>query len=360
MDNESNSLRTGVVTRRIAVLALVALALGAGIFVLARRSVERAPTAEVSFNPDAAYHNDFTLSRADHPAVAAAQAMLSDAVVLDRLERAATAASGSFEGGPGADGDFRSRLDLEEPGLETLQIRYRDPDARRAAIVANAVATALANGAPPVQAPAGRRPKGRGGNPAATWENPFTMMRLASVPLRVLDEPAWLAAGIASAFFVAGVFGALLFRQRAMRLADGYDSAEEGRGFTLLPPMPVARLALGRAPVAVAREAAPGMVWAATMDETRRGEAGGVGRAGGVGEAAGVEGRRISLVDPQQADSGVGDDAWRGRILEGFAGTSVGRMLDAESRRAGAEPRAGRPPASAAEGEDGVRESESA
>jgi hypothetical protein len=252
MQIETTSLRASVMARRIALLAVVALALGAGTFVLARSSVEQAPTAELSFNPDAAYHDDFALTRSSQPAVAAAQSILSDAVVLDLLQKARASAGD----GAHAIGDFRSRLDLTEPWLETLQVRYRDPDPRTAAVVANAVATAVAEGSPPARAPPARHPKGYRRAAIPAWENPYRIMRLASVPPRILAEPAWLATGISAFFFAAGVFGGLLVWHRARQASRAEDA--EGRAFTLLPPTLVARQARGEDLVAVTQE--PGAV----------------------------------------------------------------------------------------------------
>ncbi|MGC2637413.1 MAG: hypothetical protein WA294_09560 [Acidobacteriaceae bacterium] len=427
--------------RRIAVLALLALALGAGTFVLARSSVKQAPAAELSFNPDAAYHDDFALTRTGDPAVAAAQSILSDAVVLDLLLKA----SASLANGPDAIGDFRSRLDLTEPWPETLQVRYRDPEPRAAAVVANAVATALADGPPPVRSPATRHPKGsaKAKNPA--WENPYRIMRLASVPPRILAEPAWLATGISALFFAAGVLGGFLFWQRAMQGSHTEAAGQDGGAFTLLPPMLVAKPTPGQEFAAVRLEAAEvvrpadpeeGWEWgarepeglgesgepvssaagepaaqlpfmfqidqrvgidapflprppapqlvqpmgattaleivpeasqvpreseAAKIEEMRRPETRRAtapegaarpaaesvhvdeppaGMPEGIEKPEGVEEGRVSLLDP-----GADDAVWSERILLGFAGTSIGQMLEGERRRDGTNGVHRRPPA---------------
>ena len=157
MPIETTSPRTGAMVFWIALLALAALALGAGTFVFARRSVERASTAELFFNPDAAYVDDFSLTHADRPAVAAAQSILNDTVVLDVLGQAGDSSADTAA----AVAEFRSGMELAEPRLEMLQLRYRDPDPRRACAVANAVATALEEWAPAVPAPAASNPRAK-------------------------------------------------------------------------------------------------------------------------------------------------------------------------------------------------------
>lgn len=248
MQIESNSLRTSVVAKRIALLAVVALALGLATFFLARSSVEQAPIAELSFNPDAAYYDDFALTLTGHPAIAEAQSILSDAVILDLLNRGVASANSSLADHPTAISDFRSRLDLAEPALETLQVRYRDPNPHRAAIVANAVATALAEASPPEPAPRQGKASPKAKKPA--WENPFEVMRLASVPPHILAKPIALAAGIAVSFFAAGIFGGFLFWYRALQAAHIGDAEPEAGAFTLVPPMPVAPQAFAQAAVA--------------------------------------------------------------------------------------------------------------
>ena len=144
MLTETTSRRTGDLTTRIVLLALGALALGAAIYVIARSHMERTATAELYFNPDAAYRGNSALSHASEPAVAAAQWMLTDATIPDVLREA----SQPF---PDAAADeFRKHIIFEERSLETLRVRYRDPDPRRASAVANAVATALVEWSPPV------------------------------------------------------------------------------------------------------------------------------------------------------------------------------------------------------------------
>ncbi|HEY6446820.1 MAG TPA: hypothetical protein VIY53_10195 [Acidobacteriaceae bacterium] len=440
MQIESASLRAGVMARRIALLAVVALALGAVTFVLARSSVEQAPTAELSFNPDAAYHDDFALTGSGQPAVAAAQAILSDALVLDLLQKAGA----SIGDGAHVIGDFRSRLDLTEPWLETLEIRYRDPDPRTAAVAANAVATALAEGSPPARAPPARHPKGSARAAIPAWENPYRIMRLASVPPRILADPLWLAAGIAAVFFAAGLFGGFLVWHRARQAAYSEDRVAEGIGFTLLPPMvvgqraqefvtvrleaaeaihaaepeeagepaepvssaagePTAQLPLvfqvsgaeesgasfwpgppppvqpgvmasvveaASAASAFPREAETAKLPEMSGLEARREVASddaarptaepavvdepADNEAEDVEKPEGMEGGRISLADP-----GAGDAVWSERILLGFAGTSIGQMLEAERRRDGRDRMPRRPPESATDAGD-AREPERA
>jgi hypothetical protein len=171
----TTSPRTSVMARWIILLALVALALGAATFVLARSIGERAATAELSFYPDAAYIDDFSLTHARHPAVAAAQSILTDSEVLDLLYRAGVPAADAGK----AVGEFRSGLDLKEPSLETLQVRDYDHDPRRACAITNAVAAALEEWAPAVPTPAASkraaaaRPAARAAAHAAPQQDPL-------------------------------------------------------------------------------------------------------------------------------------------------------------------------------------------
>ena len=125
---------------RIGVLSLVAIAAGAGIFVLARRSAERsAETAELSFDSSLAARDDAELARSSAPALTIAQSMLTETTVLDLLRQA-----GNYPSDPAVSiGEFRSRLELEQPSDGRLRVLYRDPDPRGARKLANAVATAI-------------------------------------------------------------------------------------------------------------------------------------------------------------------------------------------------------------------------
>src|SRR6202021_2068238 len=137
------------------VAAAVAIAVGAGIFVIARRSaMQFAATAVLSFDPDAAGRNDAAVRHAGQPAIAVAQSMLSEPVVLQLPSRAGASPSGPAVGM----GEFRSRLELDEPAVRTLRVLYHDPDGRRSRAVANAVAVAIAGWTPSSAAPAASAP----------------------------------------------------------------------------------------------------------------------------------------------------------------------------------------------------------
>lgn len=125
---------------RIGVLSLVAIAAGAGIFVLARRSAERsAETAELSFDSSVAAQDDAGVAHTTEPALTVAQSMLTETTVLDLLRQA-----GTYPSDPAVSiGEFRSRLELEQPSDGMLRVLYRDPDPRGARKLANAVATAI-------------------------------------------------------------------------------------------------------------------------------------------------------------------------------------------------------------------------
>jgi hypothetical protein len=256
MEIETNSPRTRVMARWIVLVAMVALALGAGTFVVARSSVEQAATAELSFNPSAAYRDDSALTHTSQPAVVAAQSMLTQTVVLDLLKRVAPSAGGSAADAADAVGEFRSGLDLEEPSLETLQVTDRDPDPQRARAVTNAVARALAEWTPPAAAPPARKPALPARKPAQStrkpaaasamaafpaWQNPFRVLRFASVAPSIPAEPARVAIEISAFLFAAAAFGGLLFRRLEKWAAYAADTVEGGRAYTLVPPMPVVK-----------------------------------------------------------------------------------------------------------------------
>jgi hypothetical protein len=250
MPIETTSSRTGAMAFWIALAALAALALGAGTFFFARRSVERAATAELFFNPDAAYLDDSALTHSGQPAVAAAQSILTDAVVLDVLHQAGDSSANAAA----ATAEFRSDIEIKEPSLETLQLRYRDRDPRRAYTVANAVATALEEWAPPAPTRAASKPAAKAhlAAPAiSAWQNPFRIARRASMPPRILAQPARLATGLSAMFLVAGAIGIFLHWRRETWTAHTADAVQGERASALIPSMSVAETALAREPVAV-------------------------------------------------------------------------------------------------------------
>src|ERR1700679_3152945 len=127
---------------RLSILSVVAIAVGAGIFVLARRSAERsAEAAELSFDSSVAARNDAAVAHATEPALTVAQSMLTESKVLDLLRQI-----GANPSSPEVSiGEFRTRLDLQQPSDDMLQVFFRDPDPRTARKVANAVASAIVN-----------------------------------------------------------------------------------------------------------------------------------------------------------------------------------------------------------------------
>jgi hypothetical protein len=126
--------------RRLSILSVVAISVGAGIFFLARRSAERsAETAELAFDSSVAARNDAAVAHATEPALAVAQSMLTESKVLDLLRQIGA----SFSSPEVSIGEFRSRLDLQQPSDDMLRVFYRDPDPRTARKVANAVASAI-------------------------------------------------------------------------------------------------------------------------------------------------------------------------------------------------------------------------
>jgi hypothetical protein len=135
--------------------AFMAIAVGAGLFVFVWRSAERsAASALLSFDPAAAAANDTAIAHVSQPAIAVAQSMLTEATVLDLLRHAGITPSDPSVG----IGEFRSRIELDEPSARTLRVLYREPDPRRSRAVANAIAAALAAWTPPAPLPSGSGP----------------------------------------------------------------------------------------------------------------------------------------------------------------------------------------------------------
>jgi hypothetical protein len=254
---ESDSLSIGAVAKRIAMAAVMALALGAVTFVVDLIMVRQAATAELSFNADAAYFDNSALSYAGQPAVAAAQSILTDGVVGDLLN---DAGAGAADQGNAIEG-FRSRLDLEEPALEKLRIRYRDPDPRKASAVANAVASALVKWAPPAAVPSTHRRAAPAAKvKIAVWENPFGVVRRASEMPRILERPARLATGSAAFFFAAAGLGVFLYWRRETQRASADGALEEEHAYTLVPPVEAGAQQAEQASLATEPQAARGLV----------------------------------------------------------------------------------------------------
>src|SRR5580704_2159517 len=137
------------------VAAALVIAVGTGIFVISLRSaMQSATTAVLSFDPDIEGRNDPAFAHEVQPAVALAQSMLSEPVVLKLLSKAGASPSDAAVG----IGEFRSRLELDEPAIRTLRVLYHDPDARRSRAVANAVAVAIAGWTPSSSAPIASAP----------------------------------------------------------------------------------------------------------------------------------------------------------------------------------------------------------
>jgi hypothetical protein len=130
---------------------LVAVAAAYGIHTwLEHRAVETAATAQLSFSLHAARRLDAGFVHAKDPAVVFAESVLSDQRIADLSKPAYLATSGMMS----RVGEFRSRLELTQPSVETLGVRFRDPDSARAAQTANAVANALVAWSPSPDGPA--------------------------------------------------------------------------------------------------------------------------------------------------------------------------------------------------------------
>jgi hypothetical protein len=176
--------------RRLSILSVVAIAVGAGIFVLARRSAERsAETAELSFDSSVAARNDAAVSHATEPALTVAQSMLTESKVLDLLRQI-----GANPSSPEVSiGEFRTHLDLQQPSDDMLQVFYRDPDPRTARKVANAVASAIVNWNPAQLSPQAVAPPQISSVPAraarahASQRPPGEALRIAYTTLADLE-----------------------------------------------------------------------------------------------------------------------------------------------------------------------------
>jgi hypothetical protein len=154
---------------RVGVILAVAIAVGVGVFLIARHSAERsAETAELSFDSSVAARDDAAVVHASEPALTMAQSMLNETTVLDLLRQA-----GAYPSDPAVGiGEFRSRLELQRPSSNMLRIAYHDSNPLTARKVANAVAAAIVDWHPAVAYP-----------PAAA--QPLTTTRPArSVPAR--------------------------------------------------------------------------------------------------------------------------------------------------------------------------------
>jgi len=152
MRNRTVHLRTAATPLwQFVVAAAVAIALGAGTFVLARRAATHFPSeALLSFDPAVAGRNDPVVLHKSEPALAVAQSMLTDAAVLELL-RANGPSSADFANGLG---DFRARLELRQPSPRSLRVLYHDPDSKRSRTMTNAIARTIAVWMPPVPMPA--------------------------------------------------------------------------------------------------------------------------------------------------------------------------------------------------------------
>lgn len=132
--------------RQKVVAAGIAVAIGGGVFVLARYGETRlATTAVLSFDASAVWQGEPGIMHATKPAVALAQSILSDDVIQGLATKV---------GVKGDAAEFRSRLELVQPSTKMLSVNYEDADAISAA-AANAVANVLVTWIPsPVIAPA--------------------------------------------------------------------------------------------------------------------------------------------------------------------------------------------------------------
>jgi len=120
---------------------LIAVAVAGGLHAWFRHNgAQSASAAELSFDPDAAQRLDPALAGGNDPAVAIAQSMLTDQVVAG-LSKQAYLSAGDMTTRMG---EFRSRLELTQPGVHALEIRFQDADLAKSVETENAVANALA------------------------------------------------------------------------------------------------------------------------------------------------------------------------------------------------------------------------
>ena len=137
--------------RQKVVAAGIAVAIGGGVFVLARYGEAKlATTAVLSFDASAVWQGEPGIMHATKPAVALAQSILSDDVITGLATKV---------GVKGDAAEFRSRLELVQPSTKMLSVNYEDADATISAATANAVANVLVTWMPsPVITPAASTP----------------------------------------------------------------------------------------------------------------------------------------------------------------------------------------------------------
>ena len=142
-----SSLSDATAAWRVGVLSVVAIAVGVGVFFIARHSAERsAETAVLSFDSSVAARDNAAVAHAAEPALTLAQSMLTETTVLDLLRQA-----GAYPSDPAVGiGEFRSRLELQQQSGNMLRIVYHDSHPLTARKVANAIAAAIVNWHPAV------------------------------------------------------------------------------------------------------------------------------------------------------------------------------------------------------------------
>ena len=130
---------------------LLAAAVGGGVYMWFRHNaVQKASTAELSFDMHAARRIDPGFVQAPKPAVVFAQSILTDQKIAELSKPAYLSTSAMMP----RVGEFRSRLVLTQPSAEVLGVRFNDPDPAKAVATANAVASALTAWAPSPNGPA--------------------------------------------------------------------------------------------------------------------------------------------------------------------------------------------------------------
>jgi len=135
------------------IAVLIAAAVGGGVYTWFRHdAVQRASSAELSFDMHAARRIDSGLVQAHEPAVVFAQSVLTDQRIAELSKSAYLSTSGMMS----RVGEFRSRLELTQPTDATgqeLQVFFRDPDPAKGVATANAVADALTKWVPSPDGP---------------------------------------------------------------------------------------------------------------------------------------------------------------------------------------------------------------
>lgn len=141
MDDSVVRFQSGVPPgQKLLALLIAATVAGAGCAFLIYQSERSASAVVLAFSQARGQQLDSGIASANYPAVALADAMLSDRTIANLTQQADLASST-----PAAQiGEFRSDLRLSQPSARQLDVRFEAASASRSIAVANDVAHALA------------------------------------------------------------------------------------------------------------------------------------------------------------------------------------------------------------------------